>query len=443
MGSERQPLARLTVPVFNLIALVKTKTEELKILALTGLRDPISDGVWDYCSRLASALRTHDIDIEIFEANWNKRGWLATLATLRRSLATARKDWVLLQYTAMGWSRRGFPFGAVAAAIAAKRSGARVGVVFHEFRGFQAMGIWARFRFVCQGKVIRWLYLLSDVAIFTVPTASIRWLRPDDPKAFFIPIGSNIPENSTPHQRTSSTGGPSTVAVFCVTNRNRTVWEVEEIAAAIRHVVKSVPHIRLSVFGRGAIEAHHLLEKALAGSGAEISVLGVLPAEEVNRILSDADVLLYVRDVLNPQRGSAIAAVACGLPIAAYGDATTSFPLSEAGAVLARPGDRNELAQALERVLTDEFFWNSLHLQSLSAYKKYFAWGEIARRFAVVLRTSHPQPPAFFPSEMTRAEEMDRVSRHAGSHPAGGNHHPQEAPMLNRAGGSAELGRSR
>ena len=54
MGSERQPLARLAVPVFNLIALVKTKTEELKILALTGLRDPISDGVWDYCSRLAS-----------------------------------------------------------------------------------------------------------------------------------------------------------------------------------------------------------------------------------------------------------------------------------------------------------------------------------------------------------------------------------------------------
>lgn len=443
MGSERQPLARLTVPVFNLIALVKTKTEELKILALTGPRDPISDGVWDYCSRLASALRPHDIDIETYAVNWNKRGWLATLATLRRSLATARKDWVLLQYTAMGWSRRGFPFGAVAAAIAAKRSGTRLGVVFHESRGFLARGVWARFRFVCQQRVIRWLYSLSDVSIFTVPTASILWLRSDDPKAFFIPIGSNIPENTVLRQRTSSIRGPSKVAVFCVTNRDRTVREVEEIATAIRDVVKSVPHIQLTVFGRGAIEARHLLERALAGSGAEISVLGVLPAEEVNRILSDANVLLYVRDVLNPQRGSALAAVACGLPIVAYGDATKSFPLSEAGAVLAPPGDRSALAQALERVLTDKCFWNSLHLQSLGAYKKYFTWDEIARMFAVVLRTSHPQPPAFFPSEMTRAEEMDRVSRHAGSNPAGGNHHPQEAPMLNRAGGSAELGGSR
>ena len=428
MGSERQPLARLTVPVFNLIALVKTKTEELKILALTGPRDPISDGVWDYCSRLASALRPRDIDMETYAVNWNKRGWLATLATLRRSLATARKDWVLLQYTAMGWSRRGFPFGAVAAAIAAKRSGARVGVVFHESRGFLARGVWARFRFVCQQRVIRWLYSLSDASIFTVPTASILWLRSDDPKAFFIPIGSNIPENTALRQRASSIRGPSKVAVFCVTNRDRTVWEVEEIATAIRHVVKAGPHIQLTVFGRGAIEAHNLLENALAGSGTEISIIGVLPKEEVNRILSDADVLLYVRDVLNPRRGSPLAALACGLPIVAYGDATKSFPLSEAGAVLAPPGDRSALAQALERVLTDEFFWNSLHLRNLSAYKKYFAWDEIARRFAVVLRTPRLPNPVFILSEAPRAEGTERISLHAESHPARGNHQTQEAP---------------
>lgn len=431
----------MAVPVFNLTAIVKT--EELKILALTGCRDPVSDGVWDYCGRLASALRPHDIDFETSETNWNKGEWLATIGAIRRKFASGRKDWVLLQYTAMGWSRRGFPFGAVATAIAAKRSGARVGVVFHESRGFRAKGIWARFRFICQERVIRWLFSLSDAAIFTVPTASIPWLLPDDPKACFIPIGSNIPNNSAPRKRIFSSCDPSTVAVFCVTNRNRTVWEVEEIAAAVRHVLKSVPHIRLTVFGRGAIEARHLLEKALAGSGAEISVLGVLPAEEINRILSDADVLLYVRDVLNPQRGSALAAVACGLPIVAYGDPATSFPSSEAGAVLARPGDRSAFADALERVLTDDFFWNFLQLQSLSAYKKYFAWDEIARRFAIVLRTPHPPHPVFFSSGKLRAQEMNRVSRHAGSNPAVGDHHPQEAPILNGAGGSAELRGSR
>ncbi|HKW88723.1 MAG TPA: glycosyltransferase [Candidatus Acidoferrales bacterium] len=394
------------------------KTEKRKVLALIGRRDLLSDGVWDYCLRLVDALHPHDIDIQLFETNWAQNGWFAALRTLWSESTKMRADWTLLQYTAMAWSRRGFPIGALVVAWMAKSRGEQLGVVFHESRGFRANGIWARFRFACQEWTIRRLYSIADLGAFTVPLVDVPWLAKSDSKARFIPIGSNIPENTAPRHRTASTESPKTVAVFCVTNRDRTVWEVEEIAAAIRHAVRIVPNLRLTVFGRGAIESRQLLESALAGSGVELSVLGVLSGEEVKRILCDADALLYVRDVLNPRRGCSLAAVACGLPIVSYGDATASYPLSEAGIMLARPGDREGLAHALERVLTDDSMWNSLHLLSLSAYKKFFAWEEIARRFGVVLNAPYSPKP----------DRGGKVSSYLGSPTGSEDLHSREAP---------------
>jgi glycosyltransferase involved in cell wall biosynthesis len=215
----------------------------------------------------------------------------------------------------------------------------------------------------------------------------LPWLRRNDTKACFIPIGANIPEMLMQRQlHAPSPDSPKTVAVFCVTTVRKTVWEVTEIATAVRCAKKSVPHLRLLVFGRGAMEARYLLEDALADTGTELSVLGVIPAVEIARILSESDALLYVRDPLTPQHGCALAAIACGLPLIAYGDEAECFPLSEAGILLAQPGDRNALCTALERVLTDQALWAILHERSVKAYKKYFTWEEIGRKFAATLQ---------------------------------------------------------
>lgn len=368
-------------------------SESAKILALTGRRDFLSDGVWDYCTRLADALRPHGFEVELIEADWERSGWVGSLRNIRSQLDAVRHEWVLLQYTAIGWSRRGFPIGALVVAWTVKKQGARLAVVFHEPYGFRAKGIWARLRFGCQQWVIRSLYSLADVAIFTVSVEVLSWLRPGDSKAHTIPIGSNIPENLTQRNLSRSADAPKTVAVFCITNVGRTAWEVAEIAAAVRHARESVPRLRLVVFGRGALEARGLLEHALAGSDVELSIRGVLPAGEVAQILSESDTLLYVRDVLMPQRGSAIAAVACGLPLIAYGDEAVCFPLSEAGILLARPGDREALWSSLIRVLTDDAVWASLHQRSLRAHRKYFAWDEIARRYAAALQVKDSTQP--------------------------------------------------
>ena len=60
------------------------------------------------------------------------RGYIQELRQLRRECASWRGKWVLVQYTALGWSRRGFPFGALAVLVILRRGGARVAVVFHE-----------------------------------------------------------------------------------------------------------------------------------------------------------------------------------------------------------------------------------------------------------------------------------------------------------------------
>lgn len=373
------------------------KTENLKVFALTGRHDLLSDGVWDFCTRLSAALQTHKVDIGLFEVAWEQNGWTAALRDLWYQFSEKRNEWALLQYTAMAWSRRGLPFGALAVAWIALHRGARLAIVFHEPIGFRARGIWAGFRFFCQQWVIHRLYSIAEVGIFTVPLPALPWVHPRDSKACFIPIGANIPEMLTPRQpHASSANSPKTVAVFCVTTVRRTAWEVVEIAAAVRHAKRSVPHLRLVVFGRGAMEARILVEDALSGSGVELSFLGVIPAAEITRILGESDVFLYVRDTLTLQHGSPLAAVACGTPLVAYGDETSCFPLSEAGIILVHPGDRNVLCTALERILTDSALWSSLHRRSVNAHKKYFAWEEIARKYAAALQvpvSEHSESP--------------------------------------------------
>ena len=48
-------------------------------------------------------------------------------------------------------------------------------------------------------------------------------------------------------------------------------------------------------------------------------------------------------------------------------------------------GDRERLADALLRVLTDPQLWETLHQRNLAAQRQYFAWERIAERFLEIL----------------------------------------------------------
>ena len=124
----------------------------------------------------------------------------------------------------------------------------------------------------------------------------------------------------------------------------------------------------------------------------EVSAPRVLPGEEVVRQMRSCDVLLFVRGGISSRRGSAIAGIACGLPIVAWEGAETAYPITEAGVVFADPKSQRGIGEALLRVLSDEEYRASLAERSQRAQERYFSWKAIAERYAEGLRSTDARP---------------------------------------------------
>ncbi|MHB8640558.1 MAG: glycosyltransferase family protein [Candidatus Acidiferrales bacterium] len=357
------------------------------VVALLGRKDAPTDGVEDYCIFLGNALARHGVNLTRVRVPWHEKGWRQVLREVARESAIWSGSWVVLQHTALSWSSRGFPFRILAIARILKNHGVKVAVVFHESAGCRSKGIVGWLRFACQEWTVHRLYKLADRAIFTVPIKQLKWVSNSDSKACFIAIGANIPQPAIVQRRVGFLKEKRrTVGIFCITEGAQGLREVGEISAAVRQARKGIPGLRLVVLGRGAMEASATLHRAFAGSNIELEILDVLPAEEVTRLLSGMDALLYVRGEVTPQRGTAIAAIACGVPLVAYGDSERAFPVSKGGVLLSPLGDVQSLGTALEKVLTDEQLWADLHARSLAAQQEYFSWDAIAARYAGILR---------------------------------------------------------
>lgn len=354
-------------------------------IALLGRRDTPADGLQDYCTFLGEALAGHGVQLKSMRVKWVERGWVAALLQVWRESANWREKWVLLQYTALGWSRRGFPLGALAALTIARGRGARCGVVFHEPFGLPGPRWIDRVREICQNWVVRSLYRFAHKCVFTIPLETVPWLGQTETKSVFAPIGANIPEPVSA-RKDERNDGPKTVAVFCLSeppNRDR---EVQDISNAIRGIATNGKKPRVIFLGKGTAEAQGDIDRAFASIPAEIVNLGVRPAEEVSRNLAAADAMLCVRGELYARRGSAIAGVACGLPIVGYGDAAKMFPLGEAGLYLVPLGSGDALGTALAQVLDDPDLHERLRQKSMRAQREYFSWDMIAAKFRKALR---------------------------------------------------------
>ena len=352
-------------------------------IALMGRRDEPTDGVADYCAFLAQALSRSGVELRPLHLSWDKEGWLSALRKLRRE----SKDWsgssVLLQYTGMAWSRRGFPFGITAAIKLLRRNGVRCIVVFHEHKRQSGSRRWInRIRGACQDRVIQGLYRAAAKAIFTVPLENVAWLPRDGAKAQFIPIGANVPERLIPRQPADA---DKTVVVFGVTGAPNMLAELETIAACIRCATESSPNLRLVLCGRNSSQAEKLIEPLLQGSGAQVIAKGVLSADEIASELSSADAYLCARGPITSQRGSALAGIACGVPIVGYRNGKVSPPLDQAGIQWAPLGDSESLARNLIQVLSDGRIWNDLHERNLRLQQNYFSWNRIAEQYVAAL----------------------------------------------------------
>src|ERR1700685_1678811 len=133
-----------------------------RIHALLGRRDEPTDGVADFCDFLGKALVPRNIALQAEQLHWFEDGWPRALASLDSQSKNWRGEWVLLQYTALAWSRRGFPVGALRAARVLHRNGARLGVIFHDAVGFEVARLRDRARLRIQYMIMRNLYHRSE-----------------------------------------------------------------------------------------------------------------------------------------------------------------------------------------------------------------------------------------------------------------------------------------
>ena len=323
--------------------------------------------------------------MEITEVSWTSQGFPAALVELWRKSRAWKGRWILVQYTALSWSKRGFPVMFLFLLFLLRVRKTCIAVVFHDPRTYSGTRFvdWARS--VCQRYVMRCAYRTSNRSILTIPLEDVSWISRDLPKAAFIPVGSNIPPmaRSILNEQWNETG-KKTIAVFSMTD-GAIAPEIEDIATAVRSIGQKVHKLHLVTLGRGSKGAEEILRQRLAGVEAEFVALGLLSPEEISKTLAESDVLLFARGSLSTQRGSAIAGIACGLPIVAYSGSSPRPPLSEAGVLFVPEGDREELSRAVVRVLTDGKLWDELHERSLRAYEKYFSWDAIAAKFVKML----------------------------------------------------------
>jgi len=359
------------------------------VVALLGRRDEPTDAIEQYCIHLGTALRKRDFAMDIVRMRWKERGWAAALRDLEQEAKGWRGQWVLLQYTALSWSARGFPFQVPRVMKILRDAGARVGVVYHDVQPYPGRRAIDYLRRFTQWRALRQALRSSDRAILTVPAGQLSWISTETKKAVFIPVGANFPHRaSVERDRNIRQDETPTVAVFGVTGGVAGQQEVSQIIGAMRFATENVGKLRLLVFGRNADSAEESLREKLRGLPVMLRVSGVLPEDDLEPLLSSADVLLFLRGAISSRRGSAIAGIACGLPVIAIAGDETAAPITDAGLVLVSSPNERAWGEALVRVLGDRDYHAMLAARSRAAYLNHFSWDAIAWRYARVLQAS-------------------------------------------------------
>ncbi len=365
-----------------------------RLIALLGRRDEPTDAVEDYCRYLGQALVAHNFKLEIRRVPWNEHGWAASLEALRLQADAWRGAWVLVQYTALAWSARGFPGRIFRVLRVLREAGTRIAIVFHDVEPFGGSRLIDRIRRRLQIGAMKDMASISDRNIFTIALNCISWLGDSDSvnESSFIPVGANLPFPLDPqfHERPHS---PPAIGVFSITGGPAGDRETRDLIAAVRIASEKLGKLRLRVFGRHAEVREAALRKGLSDLPIELSVEGIVEGSELVKKFSDSDVLLFVRGTISTRRGSAVAAIACGLPIIALQGRETAPPITDAGVVLLSEGPdeaalQSQLGEALARVLSASDFRAQLAQRSRAVQDKYFSWPAIAKSFADFLRDS-------------------------------------------------------
>lgn len=354
------------------------------VVALLGKPDAPTDAVEQYCEYLGQGMETYGLSLDIRRFPWYSIGWSKSLRDIRSDVKPLPKNtWFLLQYTALAWSRRGIPLQFLRLLRELRCQNFPTGVVFHDAEPFGGVRLIDQIRRKAQIYTMRAAVSYSSCAFFTIPLEKVSWLNSAPPNAHFVPVGANLPLAEPPSKHTVSP--IPTIAVFGITGGDAGMREIKAIADALAYVSQKIGKLRLRAFGRNVDAFEPLLRESLRNIPVEISIRGVVDTAQLVQNFSDTDVLLFVRGPISSRRGSAIAGIACGLPVIGYTGSETGWPITDAGVVLVSENDQDKINQSLLRVLTDRVFRDELAARSRASFSKHFSWAEIAKQFSGVL----------------------------------------------------------
>lgn len=262
---------------------------------------------------------------------------------LRQKVGNERNTWVLLQYTALAWSRRGFSLRVPGIIQSLKKNGARCAVVFHDVEGYYGNRLVDRIRRAAQLHSMGEAMRLADFSILTVPAEKIPWIGRISRNVVFIPVGANLPSPETAwSQEKDRAKNLPAVAVFSLSGNRAGAEKVESIAQTVRYAAECTGVLRLFVIGRHSESSGSQLKEKLMGTSVQVTIHGVLSAEEVVQKLGASDVLLFTKGPISSRRSSAIAGIACALPVIAGEGWETGAPITEpASCLYPKPPEMN------------------------------------------------------------------------------------------------------
>ncbi|MEX0990757.1 MAG: hypothetical protein WD004_00600 [Actinomycetota bacterium] len=352
----------------------------LRIALLHGMRHEPADGIWNNSGRLAEALQRKGHDVTRVEVAWNTRGWKRALGDLRRDLSGGC-DWVVLPYTPLLWSRRGFPWRVYLVTRAVRRSGAGLVVHIHDPLVSTGPRLIDRVRAAFQTFVVRRLSRSALRLFVSIQPGSIPWMDGSlRARTVVVVTGSAIPTDAGRHS--GWVKDRLRVVVFGVSPR-REAQEMGDVATVLRTLKEGGVAVHLTLIGGGADRGAALLRDDPGVRGIEIEDRGIASEHAIDEVLAASDVLLFVRTGVSSRRSTVIAGIAHGLPILGYETAETGPPVTEAGVVLVPEGSAKDLADATLGLARDPAWAAALGARSVAAAEGAFSWDRIA---GVVLR---------------------------------------------------------
>lgn len=333
-------------------------------LAVVGVSAQPTCGVRDHAMLLADALGGENIDCSV---HWLSRGDRSLTQARSQTRAWSRRltgeleqdppDAILLHYSVFAYSYRGLPSLVYPTLSALGRSGAPVIAFMHELaypwrKGGVKGSVWALAQRSALFPLIRASFAVIVTADFRAEWVSSRpWLPAR--RLAIAPVFTNLP---APSRTPVFDCGTPVMGLFGYTFEQSTISLVLDAVNLLRD-----RDLRVDLALLGAPGPSSAAGRAWSTSAAghkvsdQLSLSGVLDAQELSDTLASCELLLYA-DPTGPasRKGTLAASLSSGRPVIALEGRRRWTALTDAKAarVIARAPDA--LADAIQALLTEK-----------------------------------------------------------------------------------------